>query len=238
MTATLKRSRALRTKAMYEMTAINSFTLIRECAMRLALATPQYRRARHCLTGIQLESMFLDGVPTDPDFTKQRTSLSNAARETRAQLCSLAVNLQDNAGAVLRDLTRALSREHDGASAEQFGEITEIFAAWHACERLLGFGELIQSPDFPIPSDATLDAINANLAMLLASLYEHLSLLGFEIPPECRRVRGEIKCWKKKAERFRPRFIRSRKLMALREQSTRWILTRSDWRVLSSLPRW
>ena len=168
---------------------INAFTLIRECATTLALTTPRYRRARHLLKAKLLEDTFLEGEAVDPDFSEQRKLFSDAARELRAQLCFLAAGLPETAGGVLRGLMAALCRNGHDASAEQFGDMAEVFAAWNACERLLDFGDFIGpnqnlSEGFTIPSDAKPDAINANLAMLLASFCDYLKWLGFSIPGE------------------------------------------------------
>jgi hypothetical protein len=160
---------------------INAFTLIRECATNLALATRRYRRSRYLLTAARMESAFVEGTPVDPEFTKQRKAYSDAAREMRAQLSFLAASVPEHAGGVLRGLTNALG--HD-ASAEQFENISEVFGAWSVCERLLDFGDSIGpiQTDFTIPSDAKLDAINANLAILLALFRDNMECLGFTIP--------------------------------------------------------
>lgn len=192
MTATLKRKvinsstqRATDDAVWKTDSAINAFTLIRDCATELAAATPRYRRARYLLTARQLEIFFLDGVVADPDCLEQQKSLSDASRELRTRICYLATNISETAGGVLQDLTQALCSK-GAPTSEQFGEIADVFAAWHDCERLLNFGELTQSSDqhFAIPSDAKLDAINANLAVLLASLRDRLGRLGFNIPGE------------------------------------------------------
>ncbi len=170
------------TPAGSEMNAINSFTVIEECAIELAVLTLRYRRARHYLIARQIEQALSDDVVLDPYFTEQRKSFSEASRELRREFCYLAINLTENEGCVLRDLVGALSIENHAGSAEQFGDIAAVFADWHACQRLLDCGETIQSADFTIPSDAKLDTINANLAMLLASLRDHLKRLGFDLP--------------------------------------------------------
>jgi hypothetical protein len=182
MTATLKRKVHRKTTVLAsEPGLVNTFTLIRECATKLANATPRYRRARDLLTVKQLENFFLEGA-VDPEFTEQQKSASEAGREVREQLCYIAEDLREYAGTVLLAFTRGASNKTH--TLGQFEEIAMLFAGWHACEQLLDFGELSPSMgrNFPIPSDAKLDAINANLATLLAVFREDLIRAGFTIP--------------------------------------------------------
>ncbi len=174
------------------MDAINTFTLIREQASALALATVRYRRRRQLLTATRLSSLLLDGsVPTDPDFTEERNAFREAGRELRPPLCYLADDFATLGGTVLLVATRKICGD-GGGSAEEFSDIAELLAAWHACERLFHFADLIPGQqvaenvqiDFEIPSDAQIDTIIATVVMLLACLRDYLKSLGFDIPGE------------------------------------------------------
>ena len=54
------------TPAGSEMNAINSFTVIEECAIELAVLTLRYRRARHYLIARQIEQALSDDVVLRP----------------------------------------------------------------------------------------------------------------------------------------------------------------------------